>query len=275
MRKHGLKALGLALMAAIGLMAFSATSALAVENPLNLGDNFYSNNETPPEWLINSGTLSPVGLATQAIAGKKIGSSVLEIPKKAAEIVCAKGDITGTIANEYENWKALTMETGAHGHITLTLKECKTEEITEAGTLTGKTLTNCVPNGTGTIELKMLVLGKKHKEPVGGAAKTYLLFVPLVNTHAVAEANEALTSAFTTLTFGELCSLPSPSKITGSFSLLAPTADAVRPVWTIDTLNKTEQELIGTKMKFGANEAFLKATWEVELVGKNVPWGVM
>ena len=275
MRKHGLKALGLALMAAIGLMAFSATSALAVaENPLNLGDNFYSNNETPPEWLINSGTLSPVGLATQAIAGAQIGKSRFEVPAKKFELVCNKAKATGTVANEYENWKTGAMATGAHGHATLTFEECEAQEITEAGALVKK-LANCTPNG-GTIVAEVLLLGKKHKEPVGGTAKTYILAVPLVNTKAKAEANEALTSAFTTITFPELCALPSPTKITGSLSFLAPTADAVKPILKIDTLAAgTENELIGTKLKFGASDAHIQGEAQVELVGKNVPWGVM
>jgi hypothetical protein len=272
MRKHGLKVLGLVLMAAIGLMAFSATAALAVN--LELGDTFYSGAKG--EFLINSGTLSPTSLTTQAINGKQIGSSKLLVLAKSAEIVCAKGEATGAVANEYENFKIPAMEAGGHGSATLVFKECKVEAINSTtGALTGTTLTNCIPNfGTtpGEITANTLILVKKHEEA------TYLLFVPKVTSKATAEANEALTSAFTSINFGPLCVLPSPSKVTGSLVTKAPAADAVKPKLAIDSFSaagKAEQALLGAKLKFNASEAFVQAEWEVELVGKNVPWGAM
>ena len=115
MHKHGLKVLGLAVVAAIGLMAFSASAALAATN-LNLGDAFYSG--TPGFFLINNGTTSPTGLTKQAVVGTQIGSgSHLEIPAKSAEIVCTAGEIESGafIQNEYENFITPAMAKGGHG----------------------------------------------------------------------------------------------------------------------------------------------------------------
>lgn len=273
MRKHGLKILGLALMAAMGVVAFCATAALAVN--LELGDKFYTGEKG--EFLINSGTLSPTLLTTREIKGKQIGSSRLLIPGKSAEIICAKGETkSGLIANEYENFKP-GMEVGGHGSATLLFKECKTEEINPAtGALTGVTLTKCVPNPDttpGEIEANFLVLVKRHE------GVTYLLFVPKVTSAATVAANEALTSAFTSLSFGEPCALPPVCKVTGSLATKAPAADAVKPKLQIDTFSaagKTEQALIGTKLKCGASEAFVQAEWEAELPSNpGVPWGAM
>ncbi|HEY6550457.1 MAG TPA: hypothetical protein VIY71_04575 [Solirubrobacterales bacterium] len=272
MHKYGLRILGLAIMAAIGLMAFSASAALAVN--LELGDKFYSNDEPAGEFLVNSGTLSPTLLATQAVAGKQLGSGRLAIPGKSAEIVCAKGEITtGSVSNEYEDFIAKKMATGGHGSGTVQFKECKTEEINPTThELTKKTLTNCVPNvetTPGEVTANVLLLVKKHEKV------TYLLAVPKVTSEASAKENEALTAAFTTMKFGPLCSLPPTVKITGSLTVKAPVADAIKPILKIDSLTKTDQELIGAKLKFGANEAFIQAEAEAELVGKNVPWGAM
>jgi hypothetical protein len=264
-------------MAALGLMAFSATAALAVN--LELGDKFYSGEAG--KFLINTGTASPAGLTTQAIAGRQLGPGRLLIPNKASEIVCQKDEITSaTIANEYENFLTKTMAVGGHGSATLVFKECTTETIKE-DELTGVKLTKCVPNFAttpGEITANVLVLVKKHE------GVTYLLAVPRVTSEATAKANEALTSAFTNIKFNEeTCGLPSSVNITGSFVIKAPTADAIKPELTIKSWElvegvvkpSAEQVLLGAKLKFGANEAFVEKEKELELIGKNVPWGAM
>lgn len=269
MRKHGLRIMGLALMAAAGLMAFSASIALAVN--LNLGDEFYSGEAAVG--LINSGTEFPTGLTTQEAKGMQIGSARLLIPGKGVEIVCAKGELTSAVGgNEYENFKTGTMNKGGYGKGTARAKECTVQEINAEGKLTGKELKSCVPNGTGEVTAQGLGLVKRHE------GLTYGILVPLVTSKATAEANEALTSSFTTITFGELCSLPPIVKITGSVGEAAPTTDAIKPKRSADTFSaagKAIQTLLGTKLKFGANEAFVQGEGEAELVGKNVPWGAM
>jgi hypothetical protein len=266
-------------MAALGLMAFSATAALAVN--LELGDKFYSGEAG--KFLINTGTASPKGLTTQEVFGKQIGSGKLLIPGKSAEIVCEKGEVVNNaavksvIANEYENFLTAAMAVGGHGSGTMRFTECRTEEINSVtGELTGVKLTKCVPNflaTPGEITANFLLLVKKHE------GLTYLLVVPKVTSHATAEANEKLTSAFTTIKFNEeTCSLPPTVNVTGSLVTRAPALDGVLPRPAINSFSvagKMEQALLGAKLKFGANEAFVEAKAEAELVGKVVPWGAM
>jgi hypothetical protein len=280
MHKYGLKILGLALMAAVGLMAFSATAALAVS--LELGDKFYSNNEAAGKFLVNSGTVSPTGATTQAVAGKQIGAGRLLIPGKAAELNCLKGEITtATVDNEYENFVTAKKEAFGHGSGTILFKECTTEQIKE-DELTGVKLTKCVPNFAttpGEITANVLLLAKKHEK------LTYLLAVPKVTSAATAKANEELTSSFANIKFNEeTCALPPNVNVTGSLVTKAPVADAVKPVLEIKSWElvagvvkpSAEQVLLGAKLKFGANEAFVEAKAEAELVGKaGVPWGAM
>jgi hypothetical protein len=273
MSKYGLRFLGLVSMVAVGLMAFGASAALAVS--LELGDKFYSGEAAIG--LINSGTEFPTGLTTQEAKGTQIGSARFLIPAKSVEIVCAKGELTSAVAgNEYENFITGTMNKGGYGKGTARAKECKVQEINPTtGVLTGKELVNCVPNSAttpGEVTAQGLGFVKRHE----GLA--YGVLVPQVTSKAQAEANEALTSAFTTITFGELCALPSPVKITGSVGEAAPAADAIKPKRAADTFSaagKAIQALLGTKLKFGANEAYVQGEGEAELVGKNVPWGAM
>jgi hypothetical protein len=276
MRKHGLKALVLAVVAALGLMAFSAVAQAA---NLELGDNPESGEAG--FFLKKSGTQFPTGLTTQAVNGKQIGSSKLLIPGKSAEIVCSEVEVTAaSVSNEYENWKTATMAKGGHGHGTLLFKGCKVQEINAAGELTGKELTKCTeelnkatsPAGAHHITANVLLLVKKHENV------TYLVAEPLIASKAQAEENEKLTSAFSKLTFGGNCSLPEKVNITGAASVAAPTVDALKPVLKVDTFSaagKALQTLLGTKLKFGANEAFIQGEAETELVGGTEAWGSM
>jgi len=278
MHKYGLKVLGLVVMAAIGLMAFSATAALAVS--LEVGDKFYSGEKS--EFLQNSGTLFPTGLTTEVVKGTQIGSGRLLIPAKASEIVCTTGEITSaTVANEYENFLTKTMEAGGHGNGTIVFKGCTTEAILK-DELTGVKLTKCVPNFAttpGEITANVLLLAKKHE------GVTYLLAVPKVTNEATAKANEALTSAFATIKFNEeTCSLPPTVNVTGSLVTKAPVADAVKPKLAIkswelvatEVVRSADQVLLGARLKFGASEAFVEANAEAELPNKaGVAWGAM
>jgi hypothetical protein len=277
MRTHGLKVLGLVLVAALGLMALMASSALAVN--LNLGDEFYSGEAG--KWLVSTGVENPPGLVTRGVAGKQINSSRLLILGKSVEIVCAKGEITtALVENEYENFKTAVMKQGGHAEASLQFKECKVQEINAAGTLTGIELKKCTEElnkatTPGQIGASVLVLVKKHE------TTTYLVIVPIVLGKASAEADEALTAAFTTIKFGGICTLPETIKVTGSLASPTPTpvADALKPILKLDSFSaagKAEQTLLGAKLKFGANEAFVQGEGEVELpTNPGVPWGAM
>lgn len=287
MRKHGLQVLGLALMAAIGLMAF-ASAAQALELPLELGDKPGSGEAG--FFLVNKAT-SPTGLTHQEIEGKQIGSGRLLIPEKKLEIACEEGRITegaggkAFIQNEYEDFSTEpgSMKAGGHGHATVLFLKCRVWNIIEETvggkvihklTTINKACDEALNNGVLShehITANVLVLVRRH------AGVTYLILEPLINSHASYLKDAELTAPFTTVLFGGTCSLPEKVNITGSLAVAAPAADAVKPVLKFETLeNKAIQELLGTKLKFGASQAYIEAEAEVELVGKaGVAWGAM
>ena len=133
MRKHGLKILGLAVMAALGLMAFSATSALAAN--LNVIDEPETGEAG---FFLAGGVERPTGLTHETIGGT-FGPSKLLIPAKAAEIACEEARIVKNeageeafIENESENWLkpgAANMKKGGHGHETVLYLGCKVFKI--------------------------------------------------------------------------------------------------------------------------------------------------
>lgn len=278
MRRNGSRGLGLALTIAIGLMALAAPAAQAVN--LNLIDAPGSSGEAG--FFLIGGTTTPAGLAHESIGGKLKGENFFfQLPAKSAEISCKASEIVkgaeSFVQNEYEDYIAGAMKAGGHGHAKLLFSSCVTNEINAEGALTGITLKNCTPNPNttpGHVTLNFLFLIRRHE------GVTYLIFEPLVNSKASAEADKALTGAFSTITFGELCLLPPSIKLTGGFTAKAPATDAVKPVFIFDTFTeagKKEQELLGAKMKFGASEFFVRGELELELTGANAgkSWGAM
>jgi hypothetical protein len=282
MRKHGLKILGLALMAALSLMALSVTAAQAAEN-LEWGDKPGSGE--PGEFLVG-GTLSPAaGLpGIQAVGANLVAgtSSRLLIPKRAAEIVCKKFTLSNaTIANEYEDWLLPGMKVGGHGKGDVLFEECEVFKINETtGALEGE-LKSCTEN----LNVATSPAGKHHVTVTGALllirkheGTTYLVIEPGINSKADDEAVAALTKAFTTIKEGGTCALPEKAEIFGAFAAKVPATDAIKPKVAVDTFSaagKAEQTLLGTKLKYGANEAFIQGEVETELVGKNVAWGSM
>jgi hypothetical protein len=293
-------------MAALGLMAFSATSALAVN--LNVIDE----PETGEAgfFLINNGTKRPTGLTHETVGGSA-GPGKLLIPGKAAEIACESAQIVKNAAgeeafiqNESENYlkAAGTMKAGGHGHGTVLFLGCKVFKISaKTGALEGE-LGECtkelnkplladlkVEPITHHVRAEGLILVKKHEISTGVFA-TYIVVEPLAASEAKAKENAALTSAFTTITFGGTCSLPETVKVTGGAVVKAPATDTNKPVLNVKTYEfvekesikesikySTEQELLGAKLKFGANEAFLEGTATAELTGGGaaLSWGAM
>lgn len=277
MRTHGLKILGLAVMAALGLMAFTATSALAAN--LNVIDEPETGEAG---FFLSEGVERPKGLTTETISGTA-GPGKLLIPAKNAEIACENAFLeTGAfIENEYENWKTGVMKKGGHGHGTVLFLNCKVWEINAAAELVKEltACTNALPALAAEptnhhITAKGLLLLKRHE------GSTYVVAEPLVNSKAGAEANEKLTSAFTTLKFGGTCSLPETVNITGGVVAKASATDSVTQVLNVDTFSaagKTEQTLLGAKLKFGASEAFIQGEAKATLsgAGAGLNWGAM
>src|SRR6476620_12325320 len=96
MRTYGLKAIGLSLMAVIGLMAFTATAQAAEE--LTLKSRHLA-------ILVNSGTVLSAGTTT-GVAGKQVGTAILKVPAKNSEIRCETGAVTeASVENETDTKK--------------------------------------------------------------------------------------------------------------------------------------------------------------------------
>jgi len=85
--KFGLRAFGLALMAALSLMAFTAVAAQAV----NLEDG-----GKPAKFLVELNAALSVGTTFEA---NQVGAGTLLVPGR-VDILCQKGKVTGTINSE-------------------------------------------------------------------------------------------------------------------------------------------------------------------------------
>lgn len=278
MRRNGSRGLGVALTAAIGLMALAAPAAQAAN--LNLFDEPGSSGE--PGFFLAVGITTPTGLTHESIGGKLKGTSFFfQIPSKSAEIVCTASEIVkGTesfVENEYEEYIAGAAKAGGHGHAKLLFSNCVVNEINALGELTGKELKACTEvlnGGTRQITLNFLLLVRRHEK------STYMLFGPLVNSKTSAEEANKLTAPISTLTFGGLCPLPPKLNLTGGFTGKVSSEDAIKPVFAFNSFveaGKKEQELIGAKLKFGAVEFFVNGELELELTGANAgkSWGAM
>jgi hypothetical protein len=259
MRKHGLRGLGLALITALGLMAFSA-SAQAIT--LKEGG-----------WLKSNGTYLAAATA-EKIKGEQAATGLLELPAKNAAILCEKALVEeGSI----ENKKKITVKTDegeGHGKAKLLFLKCKVFDFT--GGVVGKELTACTealeaPLADKTnkhITTTVLILLHKHV-PNG---LFYLLLEPLLGK-----------TAFVTLTFGGACALPEELTIKGSVSceILPQTPDQTQYTFDIDLLAAAGQcgddfrKLTGSPgLSFGGSPAYLKGKAVVELESK-VAFGAM
>lgn len=233
--------------------------------------------------FLSLGVERPKGLTMESISGVQfIGTGKLLIPGKSAEISCFNGKITeGSISNEYEDYLGLGMKKGGHGHGTALFTGCSVQGINAKGELTGA-LTKCTeelnkgtsPPGEHNITVKGLLLVRRHE----GLA--YLVIEPPITSKATDEKVAKLEAPLTTLTFGGICVLPEKVNITGGLATRMPIIDDKFPSPLIDTFTtpgKQEQELLGLKLKFGANEAFVQGEADLELTGsgKELLWGAM
>jgi hypothetical protein len=287
MRKHGLKALVLAVMAALGLMAFSASSALAAELHVIMEPE----TSIPGFFLINNGTTSPTGTTKETIAGTGPGGRLI-IPAKAAEIDCTAGSLTGSpfIENEYPNALTAATKKGGHGSGEATFTTCSVFSTSTAGVKGAelKACTEVLNGGTKTVTAKGLLRVVKHPETIEAkeVQKAFVVLEPQIASKANAEANIALTSSFTTLTFGGTCSLPAKVEIHGGVVVRAPVTDSNKPSLSVKSWEvsgstavlSAEQKLLGAQLTFGASPAFIEANSIVaELTGTNkaASWGAM
>jgi len=277
MRKHGLRIVGLTAMATLGMMVISVVGAQAVS--LNLGKEFYSGEAG---FVLSGGIERPKGLTTETVSGVLLGERRLLIPSKSAEIVCSKAEVTeGFTQNEYENWKTKTMSKGGYGVATVLLKGCKVFKINGSGVLEGE-LVPCTealnketsPPGEHHITVKGSGFLKRHE------GKTYGIAEGFINSKTTAEQAEVGALPFAVVKFGGTCSLPETVTLTGSVAGEAPAKDAIKPIQSIDTFSKAGKELqalLGAKLNFGVNEAFISGEGEGELTGSGagLSWGAM
>jgi hypothetical protein len=277
MRRHGLKAIGLTLMAAIGLMALTASAQAAEELTLKSRHTAI---------LLNSGTFLKAGIETREI-GKMVGTAILKIPGKNVEIRCEKGEVSeATVTNEADTKKNPEGEELTEGSISglatmgknkIQISKCKV--FTES---TGTEIAPCTKafnennpeksGGEAAPTIKALLLGflHFHKSTIAGE----------VLEHDI--AIERLTplgggTTFTKLKFGGTCSLPESVEVKGSVATEVPTTDAVKQKAVFDgasAAGKAVSKDANTKLLFGASEAFIKGEIEAELEGSPI-WGGM
>ncbi len=275
MRTHGLKAICLSLMAAIGLMAFTATAQAA---ELELRSRHQA-------ILLNSGTFLKTGTVTPAV-GKQLGTFILRIPGKNTELRCEIGTVSEASAeNETDTKKnpageelteASSSGLSAMGKGKIQFSKCKV--FVESTGLENAACTKAFNENNG----------EKIGSEAAPSAKVLVLF--LLHFHRSTIAGEVLEhhvwivrdtplagTAFTTLKFGGTCSLPEKVEITGSVATEVPTTDAAVQTVKFDgasAAGKAVTKDAKTLLKFGANEAFIKGEIELELAGKPV-FGVM
>jgi hypothetical protein len=285
MRTHGLKAIGLSLVAAIGLMAFTATAQAAEELILK------SRHEI---LLLNSGGTIPTNGVSTTVIGRQVGTAILKIPGKNSEIRCEKGAVTeASIENEADTKKnpegeELTekSESGnaAMGKGKIEFSKCKVFEESS-----GKELTACTtefnknnPEGKevegkreATPSAKVLILDflHFHKSTIAGEVlERHYLIIRITPLGAV-----TFPALFTKLKFGGLCALPENVEVKGNVAAEFPQTDAKVQKVAFDgasAAGKAISKDAKTKLTFGANEAFIKGEVEAELTGEPV-WGLM
>ena len=278
MRKPGSRRFWVGLILTLTAPAAMVSTAHAAN--LNLGDEFYSGEAGI---LLSEGVERPKGLTTESVSGKLLGERRLLVPSKSAEIVCSEAEVTeGFAANEYENYKTGTMQKGGYGFGAGLLKGCRVFQINPTTGVLEVELKKCTeeldkgtsPVGQHHITLKGSGFLKRHE------GKTYGISEGFINSKATAEQAEALTLPYATVTFGGTCSLPEKVTLTGSVAGEAPLKDAIKPIQSVDTFSKAGKELqalLGARLKFGANEAFISGEGQAELTGSGagLSWGAM
>jgi hypothetical protein len=276
MRTYGLKTIVLSLVAAIGLMAFTATAQATEE--LTLKSRHLA-------ILLNSGTVLGIGTTT-AVAGKQVGTAILKVPGKNSEIRCEAGAVTeASVENETDTKKnpegeelteASESKRAAMGKGKIEFSKCKV--FAES---TGLELAACTKAFNENNPEGKVVEGKREATP---SAK--VLVLALLHLHISTIAGEVLEHDisivrltplsgifFTKLKFGGTCSLPETVEVKGSIATEISQTDAAVQKMSFDgatVAGKAATKDAKTKLSFGANEAFVKGEIEIELEGKPV-----
>jgi hypothetical protein len=278
MRKHGLRIIGLALMAALGLMAFTAVAAQAETLELRLyhlallqeNKNFRANG------------------VSEELIGAQESEIRLKVPAKKYEIRCAtakvlKGTHIENVPDAAEGGREKSpSEKSAEGKGEIQFESC----------------TIFVENTTTKVYEKSEPCTKAFNEAEhnnGGKPIAVFDFLFLLHSHVSTPLNSHFWFAvfrslpevsFMTLKFGGTCSLPKETKITGKVAaeLPAPAVETdaakLKAVFESETGNgKTLNELpnVEAKLLYGESPAFLVGKGYAELAGAEAgkAWGVM
>jgi len=226
MPKHGLRAFGLAIMAALGLMAFFAVSA-------------------QPEDLTNGGEAGLFLIAKKGFTSElkakgtleQEGTGVLQVPGRKLAILCETGTGTGEFLSDTD------------AHATVSFSKCTTwvyVELVIEKKLAHKTKIPC--EVLEPIVANALALPKKH----GG--ESFILFEQKTGAKNFAEI----------ILHGAECPLPLTNEVQGTVvALIEPlTNDTVEP---LVLFNHAIQKLLGDKLIYGDSlngffEAFLEGS---------------
>lgn len=238
--KYIFKAIGLSLMAALGLMAFIASSASA-EN-LTLAS-------------LKHGTILVLGNEdTKAEVSGTLGLGQLLVPSLGVEIHCEKGSVVSA---------SLINPLGGEALGSFLFENCKLFPIDLTGKLTSTEPLPCVISNGGAnhhITATVTILVITHEGVL------YLVADP-----------DPLTSPFTEIKYesGKGCPIPLTQKITGTYAFEV--TQAHEKVLTITAGLKPLQELLGTKLLYGTNEGIIHGSGTAFLIGasKECTWGVV
>jgi hypothetical protein len=268
MQKHGLRVIGLMMMTAIGLMAFTASAQAALELELY-------------HLTILLGGIRLEKGKTETFTGKQVGTGVLKIPAKNSEIRCEAGKILKGTAEVGEDPGVEGGTKSSSGLSTTGKGEIEFEKCKVFEESSGKELGPCTKAfnehnnlGKPIATFDFLFLLHRHTSPE-------------LNLHLLIWRFSSLEGIpFSKLEFGGTCSLPAKVEVTGSVA--GETAgesetDGVTKEVEFDSglaapsMAASDQEVAKTALKFGANPAFIKAKATAELTGAGAgkAWGLM
>jgi hypothetical protein len=278
MQKHGLRVIGLALMAALGLMAFTAVSAQAEILELELEHEV---------WLVG-GVIVEKG-KPEALTGKQESAEgILKVPAKRFEIKCATGNVNKektSIKNSEDNEEAPRKKS---------LSGLKAEG---SGEITFESCSLFLENTITHVYEKSEPCTKAFNEHNNfGKPKVVFTFLFLRHLHVseVLLSHHWLVvflsgaSPFTELEFGGTCSLPKLTKVTGkvagelsAYSIASQPDEAkLKANFESETAKgKTLNEIPGAeaKLSYGESPAYVTGKAYAELAGERAgkAWGVM
>jgi hypothetical protein len=250
MHKHMLRTLGLSLIAALGLVAFSAANALAAPEP---GQVLVEGSTT----LANERT----------VGAKQEGEGTLLVPGLNIEIVCQKlaagtntkviSGSAGTALAEILYQECVVWSTeGSPQKLIEILKSC---QILASGVT--KTVGDITATGVGKVLLKEK-----------GSTETYLL--------AEGETVGGVVQPFATVEFtkGIGCPLATPVKITGTAAFKVGAGNLNTSPEVVEPLVESSgaiQKALGGVLKYGINEAFIDGSALLKLTGSHegLKWG--